>query len=408
MFWTRLIAFFLTAVFSLGGALFAQDLDPFFAQTEFSAWARQAPVEQIPWQLHVEEGGLTAYQRIIGRWVIGIPGRYFKQRRQSGDLVAMIQVTDSAGHIYQNHSVDFIDSKNPEIKNGAFVAWRALVLPGDYDTLLALYDKATGTHSFAARKLHVEPLNHDPLPDAWKDLPALELVQVAKPPESFFHPEIKSRLYLPVAARRPVRIELMANLTGTGRAMVSHGAYDFNLTTLLPIMKAFSNLEVRGGALNIEFIDLVRRTVPFREENSSGLDWEHLKTAVLAADPSKVDVHALQDIKHTAAFLRQEVARRIASGNGPPSALPVIILVSSSAFFDKLDDINDTTLSAECGCIVYYIRYNPVVIRYNLSYHDFDNMKKVLRPLPVRSHLAQSTLDLRRIMAQIMDEVSKM
>ena len=35
-----------------------------------------------------------------------------------------------------------------------------------------------------------------------------------------------------------------------------------------------------------------------------------------AADPTTVDVHSLQDVKHTAAFLRKEVAQRIESGAG--------------------------------------------------------------------------------------------
>src|SRR5262249_6241669 len=151
---------------------------------------------------------------------------------------------------------------NQEAKKGAFFAWHAFVLPGDYEVILALYDKGTGKRSFAARKLRVESLNKDPLPDAWSGLPTVELLEATtKAPDSSFHPEIVGRLRLPLAARRPVRIELLANLTGTGRAMVSHRAYNFNLGSLLPILKTFSQVEVRGGALNIEVLDLIRRQV---------------------------------------------------------------------------------------------------------------------------------------------------
>jgi hypothetical protein len=399
----------IAVVFGLTGVLRAQQPDRFFAATDFAQWAAQGAVEQIPWQLRVHARGLTIHQRIVSQCVIDIGGRYFKQRSESGDLIAMIQVTDSAGHIYQDHNVQFVDRKNPKAKNGAFFAWHAFMLPGDYDVILALYDKGAGKRSFGTRKLRVESLNKDPLPDAWSDLPAVELLPVApKAPDSYFLPEIVGRLRLPLAPRRPVRVELLANLTGTGRAMVSHTAYNFNLSSLLPILKTFSQVEVRGGALNIEVLDLIRRQVAFEQENAHDLDWPRLKGAVTDADPTKVDVHALQDIKHTAAFLRQEVARRIAKGAGPPDALPVLILISSSAFFDSLNDVNDTLIPSECGCVVYYIRYNPFVLRYHFAYSDYDNVKKVLKPLPVRAHIAESAQDLRRIMAEIMDDISKL
>jgi hypothetical protein len=262
--------------------------------------------------------------------------------------------------------------------------------------------------------LRVEPLGNDPLPGAWSDLPPVELLHGnSEPPDSFFHPEVKGRLRLPVAPHRPVRLELLASLTGTGRAMVSHGAYNFSVGTLLPIVRSFSQIEVRGGALNIELLDLIRRQVPFqqedvRDDDADPLDWPRLKAAVTSADPTKVDVRALQDVKHTAAFLRQEVARRITGGAGTPDALPVIVLLSSSAFFENLDNITDTTLPSECTCLVYYIRYNPFALRFHLAYSDFDNVKKVLKPLPVRAHVAQTTQDLRRIMAEIMEDISKL
>jgi len=183
----------------LGGVLGAQQPDRFFAQTDFAQWAAQGSVEQIPWQLHVQSGGLTVYQRIVSHCIIDIASRYFKQRPESGDLIAMIQVTDSAGHLYQDHSIQLVDRKNPEAKKGAFFAWHAFMLPGDYEVILALYDKGTGKRSFGARKLRVESLNKDPLPDAWSDLPSVELLEVTtKAPDSSFHPEIVGRLRLPL------------------------------------------------------------------------------------------------------------------------------------------------------------------------------------------------------------------
>ena len=229
-----------------------------------------------------------------------------------------------------------------------------------------------------------------------------------KQPDSLFHPEISTRLSLPLVTRRPLRVEVLANLTGTGRAMVSHNAYNFNLTSLLPILKTFSQIEVRNGALNIEVLDLIRRQVAFQQQDVHILDWPTLSAAVTRADPSTVDVRALQDVKHTALFLRREVAARIEADIHETGTPPVLILISGSAFFQALDDIHDTALSRDCGCLVHYIHYNPVGMRYHLSRADFDNVKKVLKPLEIHTHFAQSPEDLRRIMAEILAAVSEL
>jgi hypothetical protein len=388
-------------------SLAAQVTDPFFAQTHFAEWSAEPPVEQIPWKLRIGNTNLSTYQRISSHYLIDVDGRFFKHRTDSVDLVVMIQVRDSSGRIYQVHTVRSFDGAIPAQKKGAYFYWRAFILPGDYDIAVAMYDTSTGKHNFARQKLHVEPLNKDPLPEAWRDLPSLEFLQLSdKPPDSFYHPEVMGRLHLPLTPRRPVRVEILANLTGTGWSQVSHGAYGFNLVSLLPMVKAFSQMRIQGGTVNVELFDLIRRRNAFQQDNAGDLDWPRLKAAVTASDPTTVDVHALEDIPHSAAFLRKEVAARIQSGNAAPDAPVVLVLISTAALFDKLNDINDTILPGECNCAVYYIRYNPLNLTFHQLLPDFDNVKKVLKPLPIRTRVAKTPLDLRQIMAEIMDEIA--
>src|SRR5215472_3427274 len=274
----RRFALLVAVLAGLKGAVFGQHLDPFFAETEFALWSQQAPAEEIPWKLQVESGGLTVYQRIVGHFIIGVDGRYLKRRPASGDLVALIQMTDASGHIHQEHTTVYVESKAPNLKYGTYFVWHVFLLPGDYDVELAVYDKLTRKHSFAKRILRIEPLSKDPIPDLWNDLPTIEFLKAkSKEIDSIFQPETVGRLRLAVIPRRPLRVELLANLTGTGRAMVSHSAYNFNLGSLLPIVKTFSQIEVRGGALNVEILDLVRRQIAFQQEAAGDLDWPRLK-----------------------------------------------------------------------------------------------------------------------------------
>jgi hypothetical protein len=392
----------------MGLAARAQRPDPFFNQTQFAQWAGSGPQEEVPWKVHAQSTGLSVYQRLSALVVAEIEGRYLKQRPTSGDLVAQLQLIDHDGRVYRDHSILTIDPRRPDVSNGAYFAWSLFMLPGEYDLVLTLVDKVTGKRNYAHRNLHIDRLNKDPLPEAWRDLPAVEFLRVENPPDSYFHPDSWSRLRLPLTSQHPVRIEVLANLTGTGRAMVSHRAYNFNLTSLLPILKTFSQMEVQNGVLNFEVLDLVRRQVSFEQDNAHNLDWPRLKEAVTRADPTKIDVRALQDVKHTASFMRQEVARRLGDGKDNQEATPVLVVISSAAFFDSFDDINDTLLPKECNCAIYYIRYSPVGMRRRLSPVEFDNVKKVLKPLPVRRHYAETPEDLRRIMAEIIQDVSKM
>ena len=392
----------------MGLAARAQRPDPFFNQTQFAQWAGAGLQEEVPWKIHTESIGLNVYQRLTGVVVAQIEGRYLKQRTLPGDLIAQLQLTDRDGRVYRDHLILAVDGHKQDVSNGAYFVWRFFVLPGQYDLVLTLMDKTNGKRNYAHRTLRVEGLNKDPLPEAWRDLPTVEFLRVEDPPDSYYHPESWSRLRLPLISQHPVRIEVLANLTGTGRAMVSHRAYDFNLTSLLPILKTFSQMEVQNGVLNFEVLDLVRRQVSFEQDDARNLDWPRLKEAVTRADPTKIDVHALQDVKHTAAFMRQEVARRLGDGKDNQDATPVLVVISSAAFFDSFDDINDTLLPKECNCAVYYIRYSPVGMRRRMSPVEFDNVKKVLKPLPVRRHYAETPEDLRRIMAEIIGDVAKM
>lgn len=126
------------------------------------------------------------------------------------------------------------------------------------------------------------------------------------------------------------------------------------------------------------------------------------------ADPTKLDVKALEDVRHTAAFLRSEIARRIQPGAETGNVLQVLIFISSSDFFDSLADLSEISLPAECDCLVYYLRYSPIALHYRFSPAEFDNVRRVLKPLKIRTHVAESPADLRKILAQILDEISKM
>ena len=410
--WHRSSKLLLWILCSLGLStpLLAQsdDPNPLFARVPFRQWLAEGPRQQLPWKVIVWPERLSSHQRLLSYIEILVPGKELLKRNGQGRLIALVQLTDEAGRVYQNDGVLDLDRAHPaDKKKDAFFAWGVFVLPGDYKMALAVYDRETGEHNLTQRNLRVPPLKNDPLPDAWRGLPSVEFMERAEKLDSSFHPEIQGKLHLPLETQRPVRIELLVNLTPSEILTGSYRAYNFNLRALMPILKTLSQVAVRNGAVNLATLDLTRQQVSFEQSDVSPgqLDWSHLKEVLAAADPSTIDVQSLQGRKYNAAFLRDELARRIALHAEDQTVNPVrvFILLSSSVAFNARDGLSQIELPRECNCLVYHLRYNWWFSRMAA----FDDIDKVLKPLKLRKFSATTPQGVRKALATMLDEIAK-
>ena len=382
--------------------------DPLFETVPFQQWLAEGPHQQLPWKVKIWPERLSSYQRLLSNIEILVPGKELLKRSGQGRLIALVQLTDSVGRVYQDDGVLDLDSGHPVDKNkDVFFAWGAFVLPGEYKVAVALYDRATGEHNLMQRALRIAPLKNDPLPAAWHGLPSVEFMERAEKFDSSFHPEIRGRLHLPLEAQRPVKIELLVNLTPSEILTGSFRAYNFNVRALMPILKTFRQIDVRNGAVNLATLDLTRQQVSFEQSNINinALDWPELKEVLAAADPSKIDIHSLQSRRYNAAFLRDEIARRITPQNEDQAVAPVrvFILLSSSVAFMARDGLRLIELPRECECLVYHLRFDW----WRSRLAAFDDIDKVLKPLKLRKFSATSAQDVRKALATMLDEISK-
>ncbi len=382
--------------------------NPQFASAPFEKWMAEGPSKQIPWKVMVWPERLSSHQRLLSYIEIFVPGKELIKRSGKGRLVALVQVTDSTGRVYQDDGALDLDPGHPATKDmDAFFAWGAFVLPGDYQVALALYDRETGEHNFTQRLMRIAPLKKDPLPEAWRDLPSVEFLERTEKFDSSYHPEIRGRLHLPLDSQRPLQIDLLVNLTPSEILTGSNRAFNFNLRALIPIVKAFSQIDVSNGVVNLATLDLTRQKVSFEQSNinSSQLDWAELRDVLTAADPSKIDIRSLQGRKYNAAFLRDEIARRIPSREENQSAVPmrVIILLSSSVAFSAREGLREIELPRECDCLVYHLRFDW----WSSRLAAFDDIDKVLKPLKLRKFSASSAREVRKALAVMLEEISR-
>ena len=380
-------------------------------QATFDGWVAQGLVEQIPWRPRAYYVGLSGHQRLVAQIDVDVPIRELLRRPREGRISLLVEVADSLGHKYGNFGVlNLSEIQEEGKKDDMRSSWRAFVLPGEYHVTLALYHSATGEHNLAQRTLVAPRLAHDPLPQAWRNLPAVEFL--APIPGSdldfFFRPDLSSRLYLPLATQQPVQVHILADFTTSDLFGGSHFAYLHYLSAVLPTLKTFSQIEVARGSVDVATLNLTEQQVSFEQRDVKDLDWPRLKKTLAGLDPGRISAHTLAAKHLTPALLKKEVARRGgASGTGnSDDPLQVFIVITSPLGVYSFRGMSDDPLPGNCHCVLYYVQYETS--RRQVYFEAAGSVKKMFRPLKVHSFTGHNALDLRRALSVILDEVSRM
>ena len=419
----------LLSVFGAAAPLSAQvvSADPAFSEVPFEKWLAEGPHEDFPWKVHVSSAGLSNYQRLLARIEIEVPGKELAKRISQTRPIVLAQFTDRQGRSYQKHwALEWLEGEAAVNQWSAISSGNALVLPGEYDVAVALYDKASGEHNLARRTLLVPLSGKEPLPGAWRDLPGVEFFEAAKGLDRFFHPEIQGRLHLPLVTRRPVQIELLLNPAILERLGGSRKVYQQNLAALLPTLGVFTQIDLSNGSLGLTVLDLSRRRIGFEQKDARKLDWQALKAALTAADPGVVDAASLRDRKENAAFLRDELARRVEADCGAPPEradrpLHVYVVLGSPMTFDSLGHPSPIPRPKEGNCVAYYVRYEGMGTLFTVEEpisgrpsfqssppETVDHIEGILKPLNPHVFNVHSPEGVRNALAFIVDKTSQM
>ena len=401
----------LIVIFSMGMAssAYSQQIgksDPqLFDHVPFDQWLKEGPREQIPFKVRTHDAELSIYQRLVTHLEMTMHGKELAHRGNQGDLVGFLQITDSSGHIYRDALKLDLAQLNPDLhKSDIMFEFDAFVLPGTYNLILALHHTGTGEYSLAQRTIHVSALKGDPLPEAWRDLPAVEILTHIEPPDpdAYFHPELKGRLHLPVSNQKPLRVELLADVTASELFRGSSTRYMRYLYALVPIIGTFSQIQLRDGSKDLATLDLTRRKIIFEQDQMKELDWTAWKKTLSASDAGVVNVGSLSKQHPKPDFLREELVRRIRAHSND-QAMQVFIVITSPLFPYSFD-VNEEALRQNCNCRVFYIEYDSS--RHGVAYGSTGQVEKMLRPVNVRSFRAHSAESVRQALTKIINEIS--
>jgi hypothetical protein len=314
--------------------------------------------------------------------------------------------------MFRDYSYVALQEIPPQLKKlKIFLNSDFFVLPGEYKVTVALVDDRTGEHDLMEAPLRVGPLKDDPLPGAWSGLPAVEFLGPAvEGPDMLFRPDVAGKLNLPLPTKRPVRIELLADVTASDLFRGSTRFYNRYLSVALPLMKALSQIRLEGGSLNVAMLDLRRRRVTFEQDEVKTLDWPRAR-AVLAPEngPATIDIKALEQKRESPAFLQDELLRRLNSGTSDDSrqeAEPfhVFVVIGSPMDFYSFRNLPHMPAGSEERCVVYYLQFELL----NPQYADgaVGNVRNMLKPLKVHAIKVRSAESIRHALARILAEVS--
>jgi len=392
-----------------------------FEKYPLDKWLTDGKQSRLKWHVEIPPPELSTHQRLMLKVVARVDGREIQKLRGNGDFITLLQVRDAAGHIWQNHAVLDVAKLPDNVQSNEFtIGYFAFVLPGDYTVTVAACGGAAEEHSLIVRKVHVPALHTDPLSGAWAGFPNVEFINpVDGPPDVWYLPEVHERLHVALQTSRPVHLQILVNTTPSERAAASVSTMRRNMSVAIPALKILSQFDMPGSTVDAALLDLTHRSVPFEQQDAHMLDWARLRNYFLDLKPGLIDVATLQGHWKMRRFFWDEVTRRLQPTG---DAVPVVIVLSGPAFFDNQETVETVPSEQEFAGRLFYVRYRPPLVRPrvrvrpgmrppppvpSLDALPLDDLEHTLEPLGARIFDVTSAEQFRRVLAAIMDQISK-
>jgi hypothetical protein len=374
-------------------------------------WIQAGKREDIPWRVRIHGPELQFNQRLGVDIEVSIQGSDLNRHGDQHDLLLVARVADSDGAWLDEYRLyrGRLEQRLPRRSRAVFRI-QAAFRPGRYTLAVVMVDRLSGARNVYRERFEVRPLRNDPLPDSWQTVAPVEFYGTGSPIGANLLPSPAARLSLPVANRQPVRVEVLAVVTPSdeyGGPIRTHRA---TLNRVLPAVDVLSDIELRDGTLQLSALDLINRRVVYQQElTSAGVDWRRLHEALNQVNPAVVSADALGARQERGAWFRKLLAERLAAEDGSNAGSPpdtptrrVFVIVGPSQLFPARSDLEEIVPPAECDCTVYHLE-----IRVDRG-HLWDQLGRILRPLRPQRRVIEQPMDLRRAIAEILEDLRTM
>src|SRR3989442_3474935 len=132
-----------------------------------SDWLNAGEHSDIPWNFNVREPYLRIDQRLEVPYTVRLSGKDLNRSGDNHELFLVSRISTPDGEWLNEpriirHPIDQL----PKSVQVEFLM-RVVAQPGDYILWAVLYDRKTGKHSMAKRRIRVAEIRSDPLPDLY-------------------------------------------------------------------------------------------------------------------------------------------------------------------------------------------------------------------------------------------------
>src|SRR5437867_10497913 len=136
-----------------------------------SDWLNAGETTELPWSLLMRDAYLRMDQRIEVAYFVRIRAKDLNRTGDAHELFLVSRISNLDGEWLNAPSVvhQTIEKELPRNTEAQF-RMRMCAQPGDYVLWLALYDRKTGKHNLAKRRIRVPEIPKDPLPDIYARL----------------------------------------------------------------------------------------------------------------------------------------------------------------------------------------------------------------------------------------------
>jgi hypothetical protein len=365
-------------------------------------WLSRSDIAEIPWNVQIGAPDLRMDQRIEVPYEVKIGAKQLNRFGNSHDLFLVTRMSSLDGEWLNEPSVmrQEIEEKLPSNVSIQFVT-RAFVQPGEYLLWMVLYDRASGKHNVARRKVRVPEIDKDPLPYLFKGTPLAEFPRTRESSDGTVLMS-SSRLSMPVTLKKPVHVQLISTLNAPEQWVRRFRMVRNHNSITIGALAALSQMELDQGSISIAGLDLVRHEVLFEQNDFDSIEWPALMDAIDKAQAPEISAAALEARKSNGAYFRQFLSDRIESGDSNEKPLRVFIVVTSSLLFESGSDLKPIVVEGDCNCRVYHLRFR-------LNVNDvFDELEKFMKPLRPRTFNLMTARDLRRAIASIIADLENL
>jgi hypothetical protein len=272
--------------------------------------------------------------------------------------------------------------------------------PGDYLLWMVLYDRKTGMHNTERLKIRVDPIASDPLPDLFAHQREIESTDGLEAEQGQVG-AVKSPLRLSVENKRPIDVKIIGQLNPPDLLIENGKTIRLTSDATTSALAALSQMTIRDGTISVVGLNTTREEILLGLEGRKSIAWPALRNAFQKTEGRLMSVATGIKRRSNAAFFKDALSAWLALGKESASNrdFRVYIIITGPPQFDSETVITPLQPVDACNCRIYHLRLNTA------RASGVDDLAAIVKPLQARTFEVRTSMDLRKALAAIVEEV---